>query len=152
MRKKNLEKVIIVFLIIAIAVTTFLLIRYFTNKNNYVEENKEGNTESANIDVNEIISSMPAPQDITVEQAQTMIEEMFGTHDETTGNSMTYVYITTIKDSNGKQYYYFRESWVIDDNHLSFLQNVFVSIDATLVYTNSETTSYEENQVIDFQK
>ncbi len=46
----------------------------------------------------------------------------------------------------------FRESWLVDNSHLSFLQNVFVSIDGKTIKTTSTSSEYKDNQVVEFDE
>lgn len=87
---------------------------------------------------------------ITVEEAEKILEDKYGKEDKETGNIMSYGYITTVKDETGNEYYAFRHSWLVNNDHMSFLQNVFVSLDGKIIKTNSESAGYEEGEIVNF--
>lgn len=106
-------------------------------------------TNSANA-TNAIIDSVS--QTISKDAAEKIAEAKYGTKDEMTGNTISYGYVATVQDKNGNKYYAFRESWLVDNNHMSFLQNVFVSIDGQKIKTTSSTEVYTDNQVVTFDE
>ena len=114
-------------------------------KTNTINTTNETNTTSTNDKTNNETT-------ITIEDATRILEAKYGTVDSMTGNTMSYGYITKVKDSKGNEYYAFRESWLVDNSHSSFLQNVFVSLDGKIIKTSSEPVVYEENQVVTFDE
>ncbi|HIZ07775.1 MAG TPA: hypothetical protein IAA08_07570, partial [Candidatus Eubacterium avistercoris] len=78
---------------------------------------------------------------ITKDQAMALVEKQFGANGETdpeTGNVNTYAYegIATV---NGSKYYNFRMSWLVED-HVSYLNNIFVSMDGSQILEGSRGT------------
>lgn len=152
------------FLIVIIIILCILGgVMYAKNKNKQ-EKDEINTTESKNVIANtqnqkntNIVNESTTTVDkvdknITQEEAEKILEKKYGTVDTETGNTMSYAYITKIKDKEGKEYYAFRESWLVDNNHLSFLQNIFVSLDGKKIETTSVASNYEENQVVEFDK
>lgn len=154
-----MKKVLILILVICLLFFGFMYIKSKNNNEKNLLEEKEINSSinekiNSNIAQNEISQNTEISNktngEITQEEAVKIAENEYGTSDIETGNTMRYVYITTVKDKNGNKYYAFRESWLVDNDHLSFLQNVFVSLDGKTIKTTSEPVNYEENQVVKF--
>ena len=75
---------------------------------------------------------------ITKEEAMALVEKQFGANGETdpeTGNVNTYAYEGTAT-VNGTKYYNFRMSWLVED-HVSYLNNIFVSMDGSQILEGS---------------
>lgn len=87
---------------------------------------------------------------ITQDEAIKLAQNEFGTVDEMSKNKISYAYMTNVKDSDGVEYYAFRQSFFVDGEHMSFLQYVFVSFDGKKIETNSQSLNLEEGQVVDF--
>lgn len=84
----------------------------------------------------------PSPEEepplisITVEEGVAILEDLLGTVDEATGNTMSYGYEGTVT-LDGVDYYNYRVSWLADDR-LSYLTNYLVSTDGLTVQETPE--------------
>lgn len=155
------------FLIIVVIIVCILGgVMYATNKKkNSTSNNNESVSENiqqknsinektnTNNEVNENTAIVDkVSEDITQEEAEKLLEKKYGTVDEMTGNPISYSYLTKVKDKAGNKYYAFRESWLVDNDHLSFLQDTFVSLDGKTIKTASTPVEYKENQVVEFDE
>lgn len=84
-------------------------------------------------------SSDPPPIDapppaviLTQEEGAAVLEKLLGKVDTATGNPMSYGYESAVTQE-GISYYNYRVSWLVDDNHMSYLTNYLVSLDGSLV-------------------
>lgn len=72
---------------------------------------------------------------ITIEQAEQMLYDEFGTEDVDTGYHYTFTYEST-DTVDGAEYYNFRMTWLVED-HSSYLTNMFVSTDGSKIYSGA---------------
>lgn len=126
-----MKKILGIFITLIIAVGLYFYIDNYTENNN---------------------KNIIKEKTITKEEALTIIENKYGIKDEMTGNTMSYSYITIVKDKDSNSYYAFRESWLVDNSHLSFLQNIFVSYNGKSIHTSSAPDSYTKNEVVEFDE
>lgn len=84
-------------------------------------------------------------------EAMELLESVFGTEDEKTGNLYSFGYIDIFK-FDGKAYYAFRWSWLAD-GYMSALDTLFVSEDGDEIYSGnydaSECVLYKEKNYMD---
>ena len=72
---------------------------------------------------------------ITVDEAKLMLCDEIGTEDEDTGYSFNYGYEETVT-VDGVDYYNFRMTWLVED-HSSYLTNMFVATDGSVIYSGA---------------
>lgn len=65
---------------------------------------------------------------ITPDQGAALLEEKLGSVDSSTGNQMSYGYEDTLT-LDGIEYYRYRVSWLVNNDHLSYLTDYLVSTD-----------------------
>ena len=85
---------------------------------------------------------------ISKEQAQKILENKYGTKDNATGNVINYTYFAKVKDKNGNEYYNFRQSWFVED-HSSFLQNIFISLDGKTIKESYKPNFFEDGDIFE---
>lgn len=74
--------------------------------------------------------------EITVDEALQILYDKYGTEDVDTGFTYSYGYTET-DEIDGVTYYNFRMSWLVDNDHFSYLTNLFVSTDGSKVYSGA---------------
>ncbi len=79
--------------------------------------------------------TMFSPQNhiITPEEAETLCYSVLGEEDENTGFSFSFGATGTI-EKDGKQYYTIRASWLVNNSHMSYIGDFFVSVDGKEIY------------------
>lgn len=85
---------------------------------------------------------------ISKEEAQKILENKYGTKDSETGNIISYSYLAKVKDKNENEYYYFRQSWIVEE-HTSFLQNIFISLDGKTIKASDKPEFFEDGDIIE---
>lgn len=68
--------------------------------------------------------------EIGVDAATALLTARLGTEDAATGNTMSYAYTDTVTRGE-KRYYRFRVSWLVDNDHLSYLGDWLVAVDGS---------------------
>ncbi len=76
-----------------------------------------------------------APQSykITPEDAEKLCYSVLGDKDEETGFPFSFGFTGTF-ENDGKQYYTIRVSWLVNNSHLSYIGDFFVSVDGKEIY------------------
>lgn len=88
-------------------------------------------------------------ENISKEQAEEILKDKYGTEDKETGYTISYGYMAKVKDENDKEYYAFRQTWLVNSRS-SFLKNIFISTDGKDIKTSEVSKGYEDGQIIDF--
>ncbi len=70
---------------------------------------------------------------ITQEEAEKLCASVLGEKDEETGFPFSFGATGTIQ-KDGKEYYVIRTSWLVNNDHLSYLGDFFVSVDGKEIY------------------
>lgn len=94
------------------------------------------NTEEANKPSTEQAAEIPSIEEVTVnspEDAELLLKSKFGTEDAETGYPYSFGYIDTFTIEGG-EYYGFVWSWLVDNDHMSRLTEVFVKTDGSAIY------------------
>ena len=73
-------------------------------------------------------------QRITAEDAEKLCLIVLGEEDEATGFPFSFG-VTEIIEKEGKEYYAIRASWLVDNSHLSYIGDFFVSVSGKEIYT-----------------
>lgn len=76
------------------------------------------------------LAGLPADNRISVDEAITMMIGRFGEKDADTGNLFSFGYVETLS-IDGKEYYRFRISWLVDNDHLSYVTDYLVATDGS---------------------
>ncbi len=76
------------------------------------------------------LAGLSAKTGIGVEAAVGMLERQFGEKDAATGNTFSFGYVDTLT-IGGKDYYHFRISWLVDEDHMSYLTDYLVAADGS---------------------
>ena len=74
---------------------------------------------------------------ISPDKAEKLCYEVMGEKDEITGFAFSFVYDKTI-EKEGKEYHVIRAEWFVNNNHLSYIGNFFVSVDGKEIYDGYE--------------
>lgn len=72
--------------------------------------------------------------EFTQEDALALLQETFGAEDADTGFPFSYQYVE-VSEVDGVSYYNFRMSWLVENDHYSYLGNMFVALDGSVVYS-----------------
>ncbi|MBE7028242.1 MAG: hypothetical protein E7407_04325 [Ruminococcaceae bacterium] len=113
-----MKKILISFLILFFA---FAFVRIGTS----IYENISRMSDEQNILAN---------QKITAEEAEQLCYTVMGEKDETTGFPFSFGVTNTI-EKDGKEYYAIRASWLVNNSHMSYIGDFFVSVDGQAIYT-----------------
>ena len=73
------------------------------------------------------------PETITAEEAEKLCAEVLGDYAEETGFPISYKCTDEI-DFFGKEYYVMHISWLVNNSHLSYIGNAFVTKDGKAIY------------------
>ncbi len=78
--------------------------------------------------------SVAQNKEITPEEAEKLCFAVMGEKDESTGFPFSFgVTETTQKD--GKEYYVIRATWFVNNSHMSYIGDFFVSLDGKEIYS-----------------
>ena len=132
------------FLIVLLAlffVVAFIRITTSTHENIKRSEFDEPNTDA---DIVEI--PVDSVKGITQKEAEELCYYVMGEKDEDTGFLFSFGTSGAV-ERNKKQYYVIRASWLVNNNHLSYIGDFFVSADAAEIYNG--TALYGEYVISD---
>ena len=73
-------------------------------------------------------------QRITAEEAEKLCYTVMGEKDETTGFPFSFGVIVTF-EQDGKEYYSIRATWLVNNDHMSYIGDFFVSVDGREIHT-----------------
>lgn len=73
-------------------------------------------------------------QRITAEEAEKLCYTVMGEKDEATGFPFSFG-VTETFEQNEKEYYAIRASWLVNNDHMSYIGDFFVSVDGREIYT-----------------
>ncbi|MBE7040126.1 MAG: hypothetical protein E7398_05310 [Ruminococcaceae bacterium] len=113
-----MKKILISFLILFFAVA-------FVRIGTSIYENIRRRSDGQHILVN---------QKITAKEAEKLCYTVMGKQDETTGFPFSFG-VTNIIEKDGKEYYTIRASWLVNNSHMSYIGDFFVSVDGQEIYT-----------------
>ena len=71
---------------------------------------------------------------ITPEDAEKLCYSVLGEKDEETGVPFSFGVTQTI-NKDGKEYYVIRASWLVNNSHMSYIGDFFVSVDGKEIYS-----------------
>ena len=77
---------------------------------------------------------VPQNQHISPEDAEKLCYSIMGEKDEDTGFTFSFGVTETI-EKDGKQYYVIRASWLVNNSHMSYIGDFFVSVDGKEIYS-----------------
>ena len=86
-----------------------------------------------------------APRDtkITPEEAEKLCYSVLGDHDEATGFPFSFGAVGTY-EKDGQQYHVIRASWLVNNSHMSYIGDFFVSVDGKEIYNGfAQPDAYE---------
>jgi len=137
MGKKILCAIIVVVLVFAISGVIYYKIFVPNNETAVGQSELVPNQDIA---VNEIKSdsdiieiSVDSVKGITQQEAEKLCHSVFGEKDEETGFIFSFGTSGAVK-TEGKQYYVIRASWLVNNSHLSYIGDFFVSADGKEIY------------------
>ena len=70
---------------------------------------------------------------ITAEEAEKLCYVVMGEKDETTGFPFSFG-VTEVVEHDEKKYYAIRASWLVNNSHMSYIGDFFVSVDGKEIY------------------
>ncbi len=136
-----------IFCVIIIGVLVFtisgiLYFKTFILNNKTVVEHSES-VSIQDIAVNEAKSerdiieiSVDSVKGITQQEAEKLCHSVFGEKDEETGFIFSFGTSGAVK-TEGKQYYVIRASWLVNNSHMSYIGDFFVSADGKEIYSGT---------------
>ena len=130
MRKK-------IYCLIIVAVLIFAIGGILYNKtfipNNETVLNQESAVNETKSDSDIIEISVDSVKGITPKEAEKLCYYVLGEKDEETGFLFSFGTSGAVK-TEGKQYYVIRASWLVNNSHLSYIGDFFVSADGKEIY------------------
>ena len=141
------KKIFLTFVILVVIITSCIFIIRFS----YNQEIKE----DENIKDSEIIEQtdfVQIPIDsvsgITTKRAEELCYNVLGKKDEKTGNLFSYGVSDAVKKGN-REYYIVRVSWLVNNDHMSYIGDFFVSSDGSKIYNGfAKPGEYEMGDII----
>ena len=121
---------LLVFAVIRIATSTYENIK---RKNNPAVQNQE--TAIVETGANAAITPIPVDnvKGITAQEAEALCCRVMGERDEETGFVFSFGTSGAVQREE-KQYYVIRVSWLVNNDHLSYIGDLFVSADGKEIY------------------
>ena len=151
--KKNLI-IIAIILILVLAISVILYHKTFVTNNNPAAEKNVYVTESEFTDneanrQDEIIEiSLDDIRGITQKEAEDLCYFVMGEKDEDTGFLFSFA-STGAVERNKKQYYVIRASWLVNNSHMSYIGDFFVSSDGKEIYNGiAKPGEYEMTDIL----
>ena len=141
------KKIFLTFVILVVIITSCIFIIRFS----YNQEIKE----DENIKDSEIIEQtdfVQIPIDsvsgITTKRAEELCYNVLGKKDEKTGNLFSYGVSDAVKKGN-REYYIVRVSWLVNNDHMSYIGDFFVSSDGSKIYNGfAKPGEYEMGDIV----
>ena len=98
--------------------------------------NQDITIDATNSDSDIIEISVDSVKGITQQEAEKLCQSVLGEKDEETGFLFSFGTSGAVK-AKGKQYYVVRASWLVDNSHLSYIGDFFVSSDGKEIYNGT---------------
>lgn len=141
------KKIFFTFVILVVIITSCIFIIRFS----YNQEIKE----DENIKDSEIIEQtdfVQIPIDsvsgITTKKAEELCYNVLVKKDEKTGNLFSYGVSDAVKKGN-REYYIVRVSWLVNNDHMSYIGDFFVSSDGSKIYNGfAKPGEYEMGDIV----
>ncbi len=141
------KKIFFTFVILVVIITSCIFIIRFS----FNQEIKE----DENIKDSEIIEQtdfVQIPIDsvsgITTKKAEELCYNVLGKKDEKTGNLFSYGVSDAVKKGN-REYYIVRVSWLVNNDHMSYIGDFFVSSDGSKIYNGfAKPGEYEMGDIV----
>ncbi len=127
---ETMKKFLIVLLVLFFVVA---LIRITTSTYENIKRSEIDET-NTNIDIVEI--PVDSVKGITQKEAEELCYYVMGEKDEDTGFLFSFGTSGAV-EKDKKQYYVIRASWLVNNNHLSYIGDFFVSADGTEIYNGT---------------
>lgn len=80
--------------------------------------------------------SVDSVKGITQQEAEKLCHSVFGEKDEETGFIFSFGTSGAV-ETEGKQYYVIRASWLVNNSHMSYIGDFFVSADGKEIYSGT---------------
>ncbi len=112
---------------------TFVVKNETTLDNNTLVQDGETAINETKADSDIIEISVNAVKGITQREAEELCYYVMGEKDEKTGFTFSFG-VSGAVEKDKKQYYVVRASWLVNNNHLSYIGDFFVSADGKEVY------------------
>ena len=145
MKKILIFILIFIFLFAFVRITTSIYENIKRGNNASVQDQETVISETKS-DVDITIISVDDVKGITGREAEELCYYVMGEKDEDTGFAFSFGTSGAIQKGE-KQYYVIRASWLVDNNHLSYIGNFFVSADGKEIYDG--VVSGEEYEMMD---
>ena len=141
------KKIFLTFVILVVIITSCIFIIRFS----FNQEIKE----DENIKDSEIIEQtdfvqipIDSVRGITTKRAEELCYNVLGKKDEKTGNLFSYGVSDAVKKGN-REYYIVRVSWLVNNDHMSYIGDFFVSSDGSKIYNGfAKPGEYEIGDIV----
>lgn len=133
MKKKGMLLILVIIIVVLVGGVIYF------NQSNKLSNNNDTTTGS---------NSDNKIENISKEEAEEILKDKYGIKDKETDYTISYGYMAKVKDENNKEYYAFRQTWLVG-GHSSFLKNIFISLDGKEIKTSTLSKGYEDGQIID---
>ena len=95
-----------------------------------------GTSSYENIRLDDGVQEVLESKRITAEEAERICYAVMGEQDEATGFPFSFG-VTNLVKQEGKEYYAIRASWLVNNSHMSYIGDFFVSVDGKELYAGS---------------
>ncbi len=122
------------FLIVLLAL--FFVVAFIRITTSTYENIKRSEFDKPNTDADIVEIPVDSVKGITQKEAEELCYYVMGKKDEDTGFLFSFGTAGAV-EKDKKQYYVIRASWLVDNNHLSYIGDFFVSADGTEIYNGT---------------
>ncbi len=127
----------IIFIVIIVVIFTFAISGALYHKT-FIADNEPNKNEDAavneTVDDGDIVEiPVESVKGITKQEAEKLCYSVLGEKDEKTGFIFSFATSGAV-ETNNKQYYVIRASWLVNNDHSSYIGDFFVSADGKEVY------------------
>lgn len=140
MGKKILCVVIVILLVFAISSILYYKTFISDNENAVIHSEPVPNQDIEVLDTKsdkDIVEiSLDSITGITPEEAEKLCQSVLGEKDEETGFTFSFGTSGAV-EANGKQYYVIRASWLVNNSHMSYIGDFYVSADGKEIYSGT---------------
>ncbi len=143
---KKIFFIVIIVVIFAFAISGIMYHKTFIANN---EPNKNEDIKVNETAVDGIIEiPVESVKGITKDEAEKLCYSVLGEKDEKTGFVFSFATSGAV-ETNNKQYYVIRASWLVNNDHMSYIGDFFVSADGKEVYNGFvQSGEYEITDII----
>ena len=142
----NKKRIFIVGILVLVIAGCICFTRFLKNEEIINDESKK---ESEIIEQTDFVQiPIDSVSGITTKKAEELCYNVLGKKDEKTGNLFSYGVSDAVKKGN-REYYIVRVSWLVNNDHMSYIGDFFVSSDGSKIYNGfAKPGEYEMGDII----